>query len=59
MVSCTPDAGALRANAPEGEERDMARSMVAHETALNQFTHLELAGESEKSLMRTQLQWLV
>ena len=49
---------AIEAAAPS-DERDMAQSMVAHETALNRFARLELAGETRNSLadIEAQLQW--
>ncbi len=40
---------AIEAAAPPGE-REMARSMIAHETALNDFARLELAGNAANSL---------
>ena len=49
---------AIEAAAPL-DEREMARSMVAHETALNRFARLELAGDTRNSLadVEAQLQW--
>jgi len=40
---------AIEASAPP-EEREMARSMIVHETALNDFARRELAGDSAQSL---------
>lgn len=50
---------AIEAAAPEGVERDMARAMVAHETAINKFAKLEIAGEGANSVaeMVAQLHW--
>ena len=39
---------AIEAAAPE-DEREMARSMVVHESALHRFAELELAGDTEKA----------
>ncbi len=49
---------AIEAAAPD-DERCMARSMIAHERAINQFAQLELAGETEHSLRDVEalLQW--
>jgi hypothetical protein len=49
---------AIEAAAPD-DERDIARSMIAHETAINRFARLELAGDSKSSLreVEAQLQW--
>jgi len=49
---------AIEAAAPD-DERDMARAMIAHETAINRFARLELAGDTEHSLREVvaQLQW--
>lgn len=49
---------AIEEAAPAGE-RDMARSMVAHEAAIHRFAEMELAGETENSLaaIEAQLQW--
>jgi hypothetical protein len=48
----------IEAAAQEGE-RGMARSMIAHETALHNFAKRELAGETQRSLdeVIAQLQW--
>ena len=48
----------IEAAAPAAE-RDMARAMVAHETALNNFAKKELADDSQNSLteVTSQLQW--
>ena len=48
----------IEAAAPAAE-RDMARAMVAHEAALNNFAKKELAGDSQNSLTEVtrQLQW--
>ena len=50
---------AIEAAAPEGEERRMATAMVAHETAINNFAKLELAGDGRNSIAEVvaQLQW--
>jgi hypothetical protein len=50
---------AIEAAAPEGEEREMARVMVAHETTINNFAKRELAGDSVASEadMVAQLHW--
>jgi hypothetical protein len=49
---------AIAAAAPE-DERAIARSMVIHESALNKFARLELAGDTQNSLadVVAQLQW--
>jgi hypothetical protein len=41
------------------DEREMARAMVAHETAIHRFAQLELAGETKTSLqaVEAQLMW--
>ncbi len=48
----------IEAAAPEAE-RAMARAMVVHETSLNDFAKLELAGDTEHSLdgVISQLHW--
>jgi hypothetical protein len=48
----------IEAAAP-ASERGMAEVMVAHETALNRFARMELAGETEESLrdVEAQLRW--
>jgi hypothetical protein len=48
----------IEAAAPDGE-REIARSMVVHETALNEFAKRELAGDADNSLacVINQLQW--
>lgn len=48
----------IEAAAPDGE-REIARSMVIHETALNEFAKRELAGDADDSLAGVikQLQW--
>jgi hypothetical protein len=48
----------IEAAALDGE-REIARSMVVHETALNEFAKRELAGEADHSLagVLNQLQW--
>jgi hypothetical protein len=48
----------IEAAAPDGE-RPMARAMVLHETALNEFAKRELAGDAEHSLdgVICQLHW--
>ncbi len=48
----------IEAAAPDGE-REVARSMVVHETALNDFAKCELTGDAENSLagVISQLQW--
>src|SRR5437870_5498841 len=38
---------AIEAAAPDDPERDMARAMVVHETAINNFARRELAGDAE------------
>lgn len=50
---------AIESAAPDGEERGMARLMVAHETAINNFAKREIAGDSANSVadMVAQLQW--
>ena len=50
---------AIEAAAPDGEEREMARAMVAHETAINNFAKREVAGDSANSEadMAAQLSW--
>ena len=40
----------IEAAAPDGE-REVARSMVVHETALNDFARRELNGDAENSLV--------
>jgi hypothetical protein len=49
---------AIEQAAPD-DEREMARSMVAHEAAIHRFAKMELAGETEASLraVLAQLQW--
>ena len=49
----------IEAAAPEGEEREMALSMIAHETALNNFAKRELGGDATNSIDEVvrQLQW--
>jgi hypothetical protein len=49
---------AIEEAAPD-DERDMARSMVIHESALNKFGRLELAGDTQNSLadVVAQLHW--
>lgn len=48
----------IEAAAPDGE-REVARSMVVHEAALNDFAKRELTGDTENSLadVISQLQW--
>ena|SRR5436190_3329552 len=50
---------AIEAAAPDGPERDMARAMVEHETAISTFARRELAGNDVNSLadVRAQLRW--
>ena len=50
---------AIEAAAPAGKERDMASTMVLHETAINNFAKREQAGEGLHSLkdVVAQLQW--
>jgi len=50
---------AIEAAAPEGTEREMARAMVLHETALNNFAKRELTGDVANSLadVTAQLHW--
>jgi hypothetical protein len=50
---------AIEAAAPEGVERDMARAMISHETALNDFAKHEFAGDNANSLadVTAQLHW--
>ena len=49
----------IEAVAPAGVERDMARAMVVHETAINNFAKRELAGDGTNSLteVTSQLNW--
>src|SRR5262249_9354373 len=42
--------------AAAADERDMARAMVAHETALHRFAEMELAGQSADSLRAVEAQ---
>ena len=50
---------AIEAAAPAGREREMARAMVKHETAISNFAKRELAGDGTNSLAEivAQLQW--
>jgi hypothetical protein len=50
---------AIEAAAPPGPERDMAKAMVKHETAINNFAKRELAGDGQNSLddVIAELRW--
>lgn len=50
---------AIEAAAPAGLERDMARVMVKHETAINSFAKREMAGDGANSIrdVLSELHW--
>ncbi len=50
---------AIEAAAPPGREREMARAMVLHETAINTFARRELEGDGTNALtdVIAQLHW--
>jgi hypothetical protein len=50
---------AIEAAAPAGPERETARAMVRHETAINNFAKCEMAGDAANSLadVMAELHW--